>query len=156
VTDLERSRRFYDAALQPLGLVRTVDFQGRGSDYAAMAGQYGVEFTITVEIRVLPLSALRVCLRASNRSDEIPRPIKVDVRVISATNGIFRRPSRCARFARTFIIAWPYFRTDAAASNSVRYADHLGASLNAAALSQVTRRMTDSSTTIPSERRALL
>jgi catechol 2,3-dioxygenase-like lactoylglutathione lyase family enzyme len=27
VTDLERSRRFYDAALLPLGLVRTVDFQ---------------------------------------------------------------------------------------------------------------------------------
>jgi catechol 2,3-dioxygenase-like lactoylglutathione lyase family enzyme len=26
VTDLERSRRFYDAALHPLGLVRTVDF----------------------------------------------------------------------------------------------------------------------------------
>ena len=40
VKDLERSRRFYDAALHPLGLVRTVDFQGRGSDYAAMAGQF--------------------------------------------------------------------------------------------------------------------
>jgi catechol 2,3-dioxygenase-like lactoylglutathione lyase family enzyme len=49
VKDLERSRRFYDAALHPLGLVRTVDFQGRGSDYGAMAGQFGVEFTITVE-----------------------------------------------------------------------------------------------------------
>jgi catechol 2,3-dioxygenase-like lactoylglutathione lyase family enzyme len=40
VTDLERSRQFYDAALQPLGLVRTVDFQGRGSDYGAMADYY--------------------------------------------------------------------------------------------------------------------
>jgi hypothetical protein len=38
VKDLERSRRFYDAALHPLGLVRTVDFQGRGSDYGAMRG----------------------------------------------------------------------------------------------------------------------
>ena len=36
VKDLERSRRFYDAALYPLGLVRTVDFQGRGSDYGAI------------------------------------------------------------------------------------------------------------------------
>ena len=48
VTDLERSRRFYDAALHPMGLGRTVDFQGRGSDYGSMAGQFGVEFTITV------------------------------------------------------------------------------------------------------------
>ena len=31
VTDLERSRRFYDAVLRPLGLVRTVDFQGRAA-----------------------------------------------------------------------------------------------------------------------------
>src|SRR5215469_14751979 len=37
VTDLERSRRFYDAALGPLGLVRILDFEGRGSDYGAMA-----------------------------------------------------------------------------------------------------------------------
>ena len=49
VIDLGRSRRFYDAALRPLGLVRIVDFQGRGSDYGAMAGQLGVEFTITAE-----------------------------------------------------------------------------------------------------------
>jgi hypothetical protein len=56
VTDLERSRRFYDTASSPLGLARTVDFQGRGSDYGTMAGQYGVEFTITVEGRVSPLS----------------------------------------------------------------------------------------------------
>jgi len=39
VSNLERSRRFYDAVLRPVGLVRTVDFQGRGSDYGAMAGQ---------------------------------------------------------------------------------------------------------------------
>ena len=68
VTDLERSRRFYDVALQPLGLVRTVDFQGRGSDYGAMAGQYGVEFTITVEARVSPLSGMHLCFRAPNRA----------------------------------------------------------------------------------------
>ena len=68
VTELERSRRFYDAALQPLGLVRTVDFQGRGSDYGAMAGQLGVEFTITLEDGVSPLRGMHVCFRAAHRA----------------------------------------------------------------------------------------
>jgi hypothetical protein len=63
VTDLERSRRFYDAVLRPLGLVRTVDFQGRGSDYGTMAGQLGVEFTITVEAS--GASPMRACISAS-------------------------------------------------------------------------------------------
>jgi catechol 2,3-dioxygenase-like lactoylglutathione lyase family enzyme len=67
VSKLERSRRFYDAALQPLGLVRTVDFQGRGSDYGAMPGPLGVQFTITVESNVSPLRGLHVCFRAPNR-----------------------------------------------------------------------------------------
>jgi len=72
VTDLERSRQFSDAALRPLGLVRTVDFQHRGSDYGAMAGQFGVEFTITVETVVSPqsgcicASALRAVLLSVN------------------------------------------------------------------------------------------
>ena len=35
VTDLECSRRFYDAVLRPLGIVRIVDFEQRGSDYGA-------------------------------------------------------------------------------------------------------------------------
>jgi len=65
---MERARRFYDAALQPLGLVRTVDFQGRGSDYGAMAGQLGVEFTITVESGVSPLRGMHVCFRAPDRA----------------------------------------------------------------------------------------
>ena len=52
----------------PFGLVRTVDFQGRGSDYGAMAGQYGVEFTITVEASVSPLSGMHLCFRAPNRA----------------------------------------------------------------------------------------
>jgi catechol 2,3-dioxygenase-like lactoylglutathione lyase family enzyme len=68
VSDLERSRRFYDAALPPLGLVRTVDFEGRGSDYGAMAGQFGVEFTITVETGVSPLRGMHVCFRAPDRT----------------------------------------------------------------------------------------
>ena len=68
VTDLERSRRFYDAALPPLGLVRTVDFQGRGSDYGAMAGQLGVEFTITAESDVTPLLGMHGCFRAPDRA----------------------------------------------------------------------------------------
>jgi catechol 2,3-dioxygenase-like lactoylglutathione lyase family enzyme len=67
VQNLERSRRFYDAALGPLGLVRTVDFQGRGSDYGAKAGQLGVEFTITVEQNVMPLAGMHVCFRAHDR-----------------------------------------------------------------------------------------
>jgi len=37
VGDLDRSRRFYDAALRPLGLARIVDF-GRGADYGAAPG----------------------------------------------------------------------------------------------------------------------
>ena len=68
VADLERSRRFYDAALRPLGLVRTVDFQERGSDYGAMAGQLGVEFTITVESAVSPIPGMHLCFRAPNRA----------------------------------------------------------------------------------------
>ncbi len=68
VTELQRSRQFYDAVLRPLGLVRTVDFQGRGSDYGTMAGQFGVEFTITVETRgASPLQGMHVCFRASDR-----------------------------------------------------------------------------------------
>ena len=40
VTDINRSRRFYDAVLRPLGLVRIVDFgESRGSDYGAAPGR---------------------------------------------------------------------------------------------------------------------
>ena len=69
VTDLERSRRFYDAALHPLGIVRTVDFgSGRGSDYGAMAGSLGVEFTITVEPNVVTSRGMHLCFRAPGRT----------------------------------------------------------------------------------------
>ena len=67
VTDLERSRRFYDAVLRPLGLVRLLDFEGRGSDYGYGAAQLGVEFTITRETRVIPLAGMHVCFRAATR-----------------------------------------------------------------------------------------
>jgi catechol 2,3-dioxygenase-like lactoylglutathione lyase family enzyme len=67
VSNLERSRRFYDAVLRPVGLVRTVDFQGRGSDYGAMAGQLGVEFTITAESNVSRVQGMHICFRAPNR-----------------------------------------------------------------------------------------
>ena len=69
VKDLARSRRFYDAVLRPLGLVRIVDFQQRGSDYGAMAGSLGVEFTITIEsgdLRACP--GMHVCFRAPDRT----------------------------------------------------------------------------------------
>jgi catechol 2,3-dioxygenase-like lactoylglutathione lyase family enzyme len=69
VTDLDRSRRFYDAALRVLGIVRTVDFGGgRGSDYGAMAGQLGVELTITVEPGVAPSRGMHLCFRAGDRT----------------------------------------------------------------------------------------
>ena len=65
VRDLERSRKFYDAVLRPLGLVRTVDFQARGSDYGAGAGSLGVEFTITAEkAGTLPSRGMHLCFRA--------------------------------------------------------------------------------------------
>lgn len=68
VSDLERSRRFYDTALRPLGLVRTVDFAGRGSDYGAAPGQTGVEFTITSEAGVrTPIPGAHLCFRAPSR-----------------------------------------------------------------------------------------
>ena len=69
VTSLERSRRFYDAVLRTLGIVRTVDFgNGRGSDYGTMAGQPGVEFTITREPEVAPSRGMHLCFRAPDRA----------------------------------------------------------------------------------------
>ena len=67
VSDLDRSRRFYDAALRPLGLVRTLDFEERGSDYGFAASQLGVEFTITREAGVAPVPGMHVCFRAADR-----------------------------------------------------------------------------------------
>jgi len=69
VTELERSRRFYDAVLRPLGLVRIVDFQQRGSDYGAMAGSLGVEFTVTIETSdAKPSRGMHLCFRAPDRA----------------------------------------------------------------------------------------
>jgi catechol 2,3-dioxygenase-like lactoylglutathione lyase family enzyme len=68
VSDLDRSRRFYDAALRPLGLVRIVDF-GRGSDYGAAPGSLGVEFTVTRETGVqAPAPGIHLCFRAPSRA----------------------------------------------------------------------------------------
>jgi len=69
VTDIDRSRRFYDAVLRPLGLVRIVDFgEGRGSDYGAAPGSPGVEFTITREAEVkTPVPGAHLCFRAPDR-----------------------------------------------------------------------------------------
>jgi catechol 2,3-dioxygenase-like lactoylglutathione lyase family enzyme len=68
VSDLDRSRRFYDAALRPLGLARTVDFEGRGSDYGAAPGVLGVEFTITREAPAPPSVGMHICFRAPDRA----------------------------------------------------------------------------------------
>lgn len=67
VADLDRSRRFYDAVLRVIGIVRIVDF-ANGSDYGAMAGQLGVEFTITREPAVAPARGTHVCFRAPDRA----------------------------------------------------------------------------------------
>ena len=66
VSDLERSRQFYDAVLYPLGLVRTLDFD-HGSDWGNAAGQTGVEFTITIESEAAPSSGAHLCFRAASR-----------------------------------------------------------------------------------------
>jgi catechol 2,3-dioxygenase-like lactoylglutathione lyase family enzyme len=69
VSDIARSRRFYDAALRPLGLVRIVDFRERqGADYGAAPGSTGVEFTITEEGRVVPARGSHLCFRAPDRA----------------------------------------------------------------------------------------
>jgi catechol 2,3-dioxygenase-like lactoylglutathione lyase family enzyme len=67
VTDLEQSRRFYDAVLRPLGVVRTVDFE-HGSDYGSMPGSLGVEFTITIDIETFPSPGMHLCFRAPDRA----------------------------------------------------------------------------------------
>jgi catechol 2,3-dioxygenase-like lactoylglutathione lyase family enzyme len=69
VTNLDRSRRFYDAALRPLGLVRIIDFgKDRGSDYGAAPGSLGVEFTITKEGEIkTPIAGTHLCFRAPDR-----------------------------------------------------------------------------------------
>lgn len=68
VSDIARSRDFYDAVLRPLGLVRIVDFRdGRGADYGASPGQTGVEFTITEESGVTPSTGNHLCFRAPDR-----------------------------------------------------------------------------------------
>ena len=69
VSDIARSRRFYDAVLRPLGLVRIVDFRERtGADYGAAPGSTGVEFTITEEAgAVVPSRGSHLCFRAPDR-----------------------------------------------------------------------------------------
>ncbi len=68
VSDIERSRNFYDAALRPLGLVRIVDFgDGRGSDYGDAPGSTGVQFTITREVAIVPSAGSHLCFRAPDR-----------------------------------------------------------------------------------------
>jgi catechol 2,3-dioxygenase-like lactoylglutathione lyase family enzyme len=69
VSNIDRSRRFYDAALRPLGIVRIVDFgNDRGSDYGAAPGSLGVEFTISHEAGVrTPIPGAHLCFRAPDR-----------------------------------------------------------------------------------------
>jgi catechol 2,3-dioxygenase-like lactoylglutathione lyase family enzyme len=70
ITDINRGRRFYDAVLRPLGLVRIADFgESRGSDYGAAPASPGVEFTITHEAGVrTPVPGAHICFRAPDRA----------------------------------------------------------------------------------------
>ena len=70
VSDIHRSRGFYDAVLRPLGLVRIVDFgENRGSDYGVARRPPGIEFTITREARVTaPVRGVHFCFRAPDRN----------------------------------------------------------------------------------------
>lgn len=67
VSDLERSRRFYDAALKPLGIARLTDFEERGSDYGVGEAPLGVEFTITREPTAVPTTGMHICFGARDR-----------------------------------------------------------------------------------------
>ena len=67
VSDLAKSRQFYDAALRHVGLERILDFEDRGSDYGAMAAPLGVEFTITREGLPRPSLGMHICFRALDR-----------------------------------------------------------------------------------------
>jgi catechol 2,3-dioxygenase-like lactoylglutathione lyase family enzyme len=70
VSNIARSRDFYDNALRPLGLVRILDFRGsRDADYGASPPPTGVEFTITEESStVAPALGSHVCFRAPDRA----------------------------------------------------------------------------------------
>ena len=94
VTNLERSRHFYDEALRPLGIVRTVDFD-RGSDYGAMTGSLGVEFTITVEPSVTVSRGTHLCFRAPNRDAVCAFHASKLLRI--ARGGIRTRPKSVTR-----------------------------------------------------------
>lgn len=71
VNDLERSRRFYDAALKPLGVRRLGDFEDRGSDYGTGAVPLGIEFTITKEAAVRTSVGMHLCFQAVDRQSVI-------------------------------------------------------------------------------------
>lgn len=67
VADLVHSRRFYDAVLKPLGIVRLLDLEDRGSDYGSMIAPFGTEFTITSESAVAGTPGQHICFRAPDR-----------------------------------------------------------------------------------------
>jgi catechol 2,3-dioxygenase-like lactoylglutathione lyase family enzyme len=74
VNDLELSRRFYDAVLEPIGLVRFSDFEGRGTDYdlyTSAERTYGCVFTITREDNVKPSNGHHICFSARTRGDVV-------------------------------------------------------------------------------------
>jgi len=58
VTGLPRSRRFYDAALRPLGLTRIVNFgNDRGSDYGAAPGSSASSSRLQLSVGQCPRKA---------------------------------------------------------------------------------------------------
>ena len=67
VSNLERSRIFYDAVLETLGIVRLADFEQRGSDYGVGEPPLGIEFTITHESNINPALGTHLCFKAKDR-----------------------------------------------------------------------------------------
>jgi catechol 2,3-dioxygenase-like lactoylglutathione lyase family enzyme len=55
VGDIERSRRFYDAALRPLGLIRVDLDDGTVSDYRTAPGAHANELTLKHDLGIATL-----------------------------------------------------------------------------------------------------
>jgi catechol 2,3-dioxygenase-like lactoylglutathione lyase family enzyme len=72
VGDIERSRRFYDAALRPLGLVRVDLDHGSVSGYSAAPGLPAIELTISSDVEIATL------VPGTHLSFRAPDPAAVD------------------------------------------------------------------------------
>lgn len=68
VSNLKKSRLFYDHSLEPLGVARVLDIAEEGSDYGQTMAPFGVEFSITQVAEIQRMEAFHLCFRAFSRS----------------------------------------------------------------------------------------